>query len=91
MNLEAVRAHVEVVRFCKRKQAEYKEMEERSRAAIEEAMGADEVGELDGEQVIVWKHITSRRLDQKALKAAHPSLADEFMVTSESRRFEVET
>jgi predicted phage-related endonuclease len=87
MNIDSVRAHVEILRFVATKKAELKEMEEASRAAIEEALGDNEVGELDGAPAVNWTRVTSRRLDQKALKAEHPDIVAEYTRPSESRRF----
>lgn len=90
MNLEAVRAHVEILKFVKTRQAELKEMEERSRAAIEEVLGGNEVGELDGETVVTWKHIKANRLNHRALKSDHPYLVELYTQLGDSRRFVVE-
>lgn len=53
--------------------------------ALEEA-GA-EVGTVDGYPAVRWTQVTSQRLDTKRLKAAHPDIAAEFLVSSSSRRF----
>lgn len=90
-NLETVRAHVEILRYIKTRQAELKEMEEASRAVIEEMLGGDEVGELDGEVAVTWKHVKSRRLNQRLLKEKLPEVVELYTNVSESRRFEVAT
>ncbi len=41
----------------------------------------------DGRSIATWKATSSRRIDTKALRAAHPDIASAFEVTSTSRRF----
>ena len=54
--------------------------------AIKAHMGSSE--ELRaGEYKITWKHVTSSRLDSKALKAAAPELVERFTKTTVTRRF----
>lgn len=89
MDLNKVRAHVEILRYVKARKAELKEMEDNSRAAVEEAMGEQEVGMLDGELAITWKHKKVKRLNQKALKAAEPGTYATYCDTAEQRSFEV--
>ena len=44
---------------------------------------------LAGEYKITWKHVTSARLDGKALKAALPEVAERFTRSTTTRRFSV--
>ena len=60
-----------------------------AREKIEDAMGDDEVGTVDGQPVVRWTFVHSERFDQKKAKAI---LGDEFdacKVTTTSRRFEM--
>lgn len=59
------------------------------RARIEDALGGQDTGTLDGHVVVTWKPVKSNRFDQAAFKKAHPDLAAEFMTVTESRRFTV--
>jgi len=88
-DLDSVRAQVAVLVHCKTKRAELKELEDRARAAVEDAMGEDENGSLDGEPVIRWSHSKRRQLDQKALRDKEPEIAEEYTTTVNVRRFEV--
>ena len=87
--LDAIKAHIDILVHCRNKQAELGQMIEKSRAAIEEALGDDEIGTLNGEPVIRWRHQKVTHLDQKALKEAHPEIVAEFQTTSTQRRFEI--
>ena len=49
------------------------------------ATGTDEVKGADFK--ITWKEVTSRRLDSKALKAAAPTIWEQFSKPTTSRRF----
>lgn len=88
-DLDNVRAQVALLQHCKKKEAELKELKDRARAAVEDAMGDAEHGVLDGEPVIHWPHLKQRRLDQKALKEKEPELVEEYTTTHSIRRFEV--
>jgi len=88
--LDNLSAHIEILRHCKTKMAEYAEMIERSKAAVQEALQDNEIGTIDGQPVIRWSHQKVTRLDQKKLKAEHPEIVAQYMVTSEQRRFEIQ-
>jgi fructose-specific phosphotransferase system component IIB len=90
MDLNAVRGHVELLQYAKAKQAELKDIEERSRAAVEEALGSDEIGELDGKIVVTYRHIKQRRFSQSKHKADQPGCHEIYMTPTESRQFRVE-
>lgn len=51
------------------------------------AMGDAEVAYLDGQEVITWREHEDHRLDQKALRAAEPELAERFTRTKTVRTF----
>ena len=87
--LDNLKAHLEILRFTRAKISEYTEMADRSKAAIQEAMGESEVGTVEGEPAVKWTHSKVTRLDQKKLKAEHPEVVSAYMTTSEQRRFEV--
>lgn len=88
-NLEKLRAQVAILRHCKEKKAELAELEENARAAIEEALGEDTEGTLDGRTVVRWSRQKRTALNQKLLKELHPEAAAECMDTTEVRRFTV--
>lgn len=88
-DLTELRQQIEILRAVKQEKARLADIEAAARAAVEEALGGDEVGELDGREVIRWKHIKSNRLDQKLLEKLYPEAAAECRAVVESRRFEV--
>ena len=51
------------------------------------AQGVDEL--TVGEYKVTWKAVVSSRLDNKALKAALPDVAERFTTTTTCRRFSV--
>lgn len=87
--LDSVKAHIEILRYCKTKQAEIAQMVEMARAAIEEALGDNEIGTVDGSTAVRWTHQKVNRLNQKALKAEHPEIVAEYTEASTQRRFEI--
>lgn len=88
--LESVRWAVEALRFVKQRKAELKDVEDQARDAIEQALGDDAEGTLDGHVAVTWKPQKRRALDQKLLKATYPEVAEECMSITETRRFVVE-
>lgn len=57
------------------------------RGHIELELGDGEVGLIDGEPAVTWKHQVSKRIDVTKLKKKYPDVAAEFTVPSRSRRF----
>ena len=66
----------------------YKDLEAQARAIIEAEMGdTHDAATVDGVEVVAWSLVKSNRLDQSALRAAHPQVYDLFCKPVESRRF----
>lgn len=89
VNLEGVRAHIEVLRYVREREAELAELKANSRAVVEAVMGENETGTLDGDVAVTWKRSKRTALDQKALREAEPDTFAAFKTTTEVRRFEV--
>ena len=89
VDLGELRWAVEALQWVKQRKAEIKELEDKARDAIEEALGADTVGVLDGQPVVTWKYSKRVSLDQKLLKRAYPDVDAACRVTTEVRRFVV--
>lgn len=88
----ALDAHLDTIREYQEINTQIAELRERQatlRARIEDALGDDDTGTILGVPVITWKWSKPRRLDQKALKAAHPEIVEAFTVTTETRTFKV--
>lgn len=81
---------LEVVERLRANKAAVKQLEREVQAdqdAVCAALGRAEVGFVAGQKVASWKPVSTRRLDTKALTAAHPDLVEEFMAESSYRRF----
>jgi len=89
MNLNHLRAQVEILRMVKQKKAELKELEEMARSAVEAALGDEEWGEVDGEPAIHWSSFKRNALNQKAIQENEPDIAALYTTTSVVRRFEI--
>lgn len=85
-NLESLRAQVAILRHVKAKRAELSELEANARAAVEEALGEDTEGTIDGVTVIKWSRSKRTSLNQKLLKELYPEIAAECQDTIEVRR-----
>lgn len=88
-NLNELRGQVEILKYCKAKRAELKELEDNAKAAIQDALGDDDAGTVDGELAVTWKSSKRTTLDQQYLKKTFPQVVAECQVTTEVRRFEV--
>jgi len=87
VDLDSLRAHVERLRWVRERKAELKELEESAREAIEDALGADDEGTLDGHPVVAWRFHKRTALDQGVLRTAFPDIYDTCVRTTEVRRF----
>jgi predicted phage-related endonuclease len=90
VDLEDLRWAVEALRWTKDRKAELKEVEDKARDAIEQALGDNDAGALDGHDVISWRYSKRKALDQRVLRAAFPDVFDECLRTTEVRRFLVD-
>lgn len=89
VDLEKLRWAVETLRDVKQRKAEIKAAEELARDAIEQALGDNDTGELDGHVVVTWKYIKRNALDQKFLRDTYPDLYESCKRVTEVRRFEI--
>lgn len=88
-DLESLRWAVETLRWAKERKAEIKVLEDQARDALEQALGDNEVGVLDGHAAITWKTHQQTRLDQQTLKKTFPDIYDVCRKTVDVRRFEI--
>lgn len=88
-DLNDVRAQVEILRWCKTRRAEIKELEDQAKAVVQAAMGDDDTGTIDDQPAITWKAHKRTALDQSYLKKQFSDIYQECLTTSEVRRFEV--
>jgi len=89
VDLDKLRWAVEAMRYIKERKAELKELEDRARPALEDALGDATEGELDGHTVVTWKYHKRRALDQAVLRNSYPEIYESCRVTTEVRRFEI--
>lgn len=89
VNLDELRAQLEILRFIKDKRAELKQLEETARETIELALGDNDEGTLDGHVVVTWKTHKRKALNQKLLRDTYPDIYENCKDVTEVRRFEV--
>jgi hypothetical protein len=89
IDLEPVRGHVEVLRWCKQQRAIIKATEDNARAAVEAHMGNRQIGLLDGEPAIQWPSYKENRFDSAIFRAEHPEMWEQYKAMNEKRRFDV--
>ena len=87
VDLEKVRWAVEALRWAKDRKAEIKDVEDKARDALEQTLGDDTVGTLDGHEAVTWKFFKRNALDQKMLKSAYPEIYESCKRVTEVRRF----
>jgi len=89
VDLEKLRWAVETLRAVKDRKTELKAAEELARDAIEQALGDNDEGELDGHPVVTWKYFKRNALDQTFLRETYPELYESCKKVTEGRRFEL--
>lgn len=89
VDLSTVRAETEILLWCAQRKAEIKELEDKAKAAVQDALGDADTGTLDGEIVVTWESHKRTAFDQKLFREAHPDLFEGFKTSSSVRRFEV--
>lgn len=79
---------LDVLRHVKNKRNELDEVEKQARQKIQDALGDAEEGHVNGQPVVRWTRVTSRRLDQKLLKAkVDPAVLNDCYTEQTTRRF----
>jgi predicted phage-related endonuclease len=89
VDLDRLRWAVEAMRYIKERRAELKELEDRARPALEEALGDATEGTLDGDVAVTWKYSKRRALDQRLLRTTFPEIYETCRTVTEVRRFEM--
>ena len=67
--------------------AEWQEVMASARSYIENALGENETGTIDGEPVVRWSKVTSNRVNQSILKADYPDVYRACISPQTARRF----
>jgi len=88
-DLDSIRWAVEALQWVKLRKAELAQVEKDARDAVEEALGDNTEGSLDGHPVVTWKFHKRNALDQSVLKQTFPDIYEVCKKVSEVRRFEV--
>jgi hypothetical protein len=88
-NLDHLRAEIELLRWAEARKAEINDIEKKARATVEEALGEDESGTLDGDLAVTWKHGKQNRLNQKLLAQLYPKVLEECKTVVPTRTFKV--
>lgn len=76
-----------LIRQCDQQIKELEETKKIARGHIEQILGANEVGAIDGRPVVRWSYVHSSRLDTTKLKAERPEVYDAFTRPQVTRRF----
>jgi predicted phage-related endonuclease len=85
--IDELKGWLAIYREAKNAIAKAEEAAQMAREKIEDALGDDEVGTIDGEPVVRWTFVRSERFDQKKAKAILGDDAAACMVPTETRRF----
>lgn len=76
-----------LIRQCDQQIKDLEETKQVARKHIEQLLGENEIGVIDGKPVVRWTVVPSTRLDTSKLKAERPEVYEAFTRTSISRRF----
>lgn len=87
VNLDPVRGQITAYKAIDEQIKALTETRQALRVDIEDALGDNETGVLDGKTVVTWRHSKKpERFDLTAFRAAHPQLAAEFTTVREAPR-----
>jgi hypothetical protein len=89
--LDELKGWLDVYRAAHAEKSRAEAVMAQAREKIEDALGDDEVGTVDGEPVVRWTFVRSTRFDQKRAKAILGEEYDACLVPTESRRFSLVT
>ena len=73
---------------AKEAEAAARQRREEAEARLKAMLGDYESG-YAGDRLVIWKTVTQRRLDTKALRAEYPDIYEQYVAESSYRRFEV--
>jgi len=76
-----------VLEYVRTERAKLADMEAKARDEIQNAMGDNEIGTIEGREVVRWCRTTRRAVDVTYLKQAYPDIASACTRTTEIRAF----
>lgn len=85
---ETITAKVKEYADMKKMMNELQDLMDALEADIKAAMGDSEEMSVEGIKV-KWTHYTSNRFDSKTFKAEHAAMYEQYVKTSQARRFQV--
>ena len=85
--LDELKGWLDVYRAAAAEKSRAESVMAQAREKIEDALGDDEVGTVDGAPVVRWTFVRSSRFDQKKAKAILGDEYDACLVPVETRRF----
>ena len=87
VNLDPVRGQITAYKAIDEQIKALTETRQALRVDIEDALGDNEIGVLDGKTVVTWRHSKKpERFDLTAFRKAYPELAAEFTTVREAPR-----
>lgn len=89
--LDELKGWLDVYRAAAAEKARAEDVMAQARERIEDALGDDEVGTVDGQPVVRWTFVRSERFDVKKAKALLGDDAAACLVPMETRRFTLVT
>lgn len=88
--VDELATYIDLMKTAQRDKQRAQEIIDRCRELIEETLGDAEIGTINGDVAVTWKHVTSHRLNQHLVKQhLTPEQLDACTTTSTSRRFTI--
>ena len=78
--LDHLMREVGLLRWVKEQRDRLKEIEADPKAAVEAALGDDEVGTINGAEAITWKFSKPNKFREAKFKADHPKLHAQYVL-----------
>lgn len=91
VDLDDIAGIIDRYRIATISRDEMQQLVDELRAVIEDRLGESESGLIGGREVVRWRHVTTNRLDQAAVKDYLGAKYAEFLKPTQSRRFTIET
>ncbi|AOZ61387.1 hypothetical protein SEA_DRHAYES_56 [Mycobacterium phage DrHayes] len=89
MDISEVKGHVDLLAHARIEKAKWAEIEKNAKAAVDEALGGDDEGTVDGQVVVKRTRTKVTRLSSKLVQSLHPAVYAECLDTSEQTRVSV--
>ncbi|QFG14101.1 hypothetical protein I5G97_gp053 [Mycobacterium phage Curiosium] len=88
-DVSEIKGHIDLLAHARIEIKKWKEIEENAKAVIDEALGGDDEGMVDGQVIVKRTRTKVTRLSSKLVQSLHPEVHAECLDTNEQTRLSV--